>query len=141
MPAPSLEFNAKIIDEFRANGGRVGGSFEGRPLLLLHHTGARSVAKRVSPLAYITDSERYVVFASKGGAPTNPGWYHNLKANPVVTIEVGAETIGVVASEATGEERERLFRAQTERVPQFAEYEREAGRVIPVMILTPTAKS
>ena len=131
------DWNAKIIEEFRANEGRVGGNFAGLPLLLLHHTGARTGKSRINPLAYQSDDGRYVVFASKGGAPTNPDWYHNLKAQPNVTIEVGADMIDVVASEATGEERERLYRTQAERTPQFAEYEQKAGRVIPVMVLTP----
>ncbi len=139
MSGSPTDFNAKIIEEFRANEGRVGGMFEGAPLLLLHHTGARTGQNRVNPLAYQRDGDRYVIFASKAGAPTNPDWYHNLKANPDVTVEVGTETIKAVAEEASGEERERLFRAQAERVPQFAEYERRADRVIPVMILTPTA--
>jgi deazaflavin-dependent oxidoreductase (nitroreductase family) len=137
MSTPA-DFNAKIIEEFRANDGRVGGTFEGTPLLLLHHTGAKSGKRRINPLAYQSDGGRYVVFASKAGAPTNPDWYHNLKAQPNTTIEVGGDTIDVAASEATGEERERLFRTQAERVPQFAEYEKQAGRVIPVIILTPT---
>jgi deazaflavin-dependent oxidoreductase (nitroreductase family) len=115
--------------------------FEGTPLLLLHHTGAKSGKNRINPLAYQSDNGRYVVFASKGGAPTNPDWYHNLKAQPEVTIEVGTDRINVVASEATGDERERLFRTQAERVPQFAEYEKQAQRTIPVMILTPTKTS
>ena len=135
------DYNATIIDEFRANEGRVGGSFEGVPLLLLHHTGARSGEKRVNPLAYQRDDGRYVVFASKGGAPQNPGWYHNLKAHPNAAIEVGTDTIEVLASEATGEERERLFRTQAERVPQFADYQRRAERIIPVIVLTPRAAS
>ena len=96
------DFNAKIIDEFHANEGRVGGVFEGIPLLLLHHTGARSGESRINPLAYQSDDGRYVVFASKGGALKNPNWYHNLKAHPNVTIEVGTSTIDAVASEATG---------------------------------------
>ena len=78
------------------------------------------------------------MFASKGGAPTNPDWYHNLKAHPDTTIEVGTDTIDVVASEATGEERERIFRTQAERVPQFAEYQKQTKRLIPVIVLTPT---
>lgn len=131
------DFNAKIIAEFRANEGRVGGPFEGMPLLLLHHTGARSGAQRINPLAYQRDGERYVIFASKGGSPTNPAWYHNLKAHPEATIEVGEQTIPVSANEATGEERERLFRTQAERIPQFGEYERKTDRVIPVVVLTP----
>ena len=138
MSTSPADFNAQIIDEFHANEGRVGGMFEGMPLLLLHHTGAKSGKNRINPLAYQSDDGRYVVFASKGGAPTNPDWYHNLKAQPNVTIELGTDRIDVVASEATGDERERLFRIQAERVPQFAEYEEKAGRVIPVIVLTPT---
>jgi len=131
------DFNQAVIEEFRANEGRVGGMFDGLPLLLLHHTGAKSGKSRVNPLAYQSDGGRYVVFASKAGAPTNPDWYHNLKAQPNVTIEVGADTIEVIAGEATGEERERLYRTQAERIPQFAEYEQKAKRVIPVIVLTP----
>jgi deazaflavin-dependent oxidoreductase (nitroreductase family) len=138
MSTSPADFNAQIIEEFHANEGRVGGMFEGTPLLLLHHTGAKSGKSRINPLAYQSDDGRYVVFASKGGAPTNPDWYHNLKAHPNVTIEVGSDTVDVVASEATGEERERLFRAQAKRVPQFAEYETKTERVIPVIVLTPT---
>jgi deazaflavin-dependent oxidoreductase (nitroreductase family) len=137
MSTSPADFNAKIIEEFRANEGRVGGMFEGVPLLLLHHTGAKSGKSRVNPLAYQSDNGRYVIFASKGGAPTNPDWYHNLKAQPNVTIEVGTDTIDVAAGEASGEERDRLFRAQVERVPQFDEYEQKTDRVIPVIVLTP----
>ena len=137
MSTSGEDFNAKIIEEFRANEGRVAGMFEGMPLLLLHHTGVKSGTARVNPLAYQADDGRFVVFASKGGAPADPAWYHNLKANPQTTVEVGSKTIEVTASEATGEERERLFRTQVERVPQFGDYERRAERVIPVMVLTP----
>jgi deazaflavin-dependent oxidoreductase (nitroreductase family) len=139
MSTSPTDFNAQIIEEFHANEGRVGGMFEGMPLLLLHHTGAKSGKSRVNPLAYQGDDGRYVIFASKGGAPTNPDWYHNLKAHPEVAIEVGTETMNVLASEATGEERERLFRTQAERIPQFAEYEQKTERVIPVIVLSPTA--
>jgi len=138
MSTSPADFNAQIIEEFHSNEGRVGGMFEGMPLLLLHHTGAKSGKSRINPLAYQDDGGRYVIFASKGGAPEHPAWYHNLKANPNTRIEVGKDTIDVVASEASGEERERLFRTQAERIPQFAEYEEKAaGRAIPVMILTP----
>jgi deazaflavin-dependent oxidoreductase (nitroreductase family) len=138
MSTSPVDFNAQIIDEFHANQGRVGGMFEGMPLLLLHHTGAKSGQSRINPLAYQGDDGRYVIFASKAGALTNPDWYHNLKAQPNVKIEVGTDTIDVLASEATGAERERLFRTQAERVPQFAEYEKTAGeRIIPVIVLTP----
>ena len=97
--------------------------FEGSPLLLLHHVGARTGTDRINPLVYDRDGDRYVIFASKAGAPTNPDWYHNLKAHPNVTIEVGTDTIDVVAAEAAGDERDRLFRAQAERSPNFAEYQ------------------
>jgi deazaflavin-dependent oxidoreductase (nitroreductase family) len=137
MSTTPADFNAKIIEEFHTNEGHVGGMFADMPLLLLHHTGAKSGKSRINPLAYQDDHGRYVVFASKGGAPANPDWYHNLKAQPNVTIEVGTDTISVAADEATGEERERLFRTQAERLPQFAEYEQRAERVIPVFILTP----
>ncbi|HWF49198.1 MAG TPA: nitroreductase family deazaflavin-dependent oxidoreductase [Solirubrobacteraceae bacterium] len=132
-----MSFNDQIIEEFRANEGRVGGPFQSMPLLLLHHTGAKSGQSLVAPLAFLADDGRYVVFASKGGAPTNPDGYHNLKAHPDVRAEVGTDTIDAVASEASGEERDRLFRAQAERSPQFGEYERQTDRVIPVMVLTP----
>ena len=137
MSTSPADFNAEIIDEFRANEGRVGGMFEGNPLLLLHHTGAKSGETRVNPLAYQADDGRYVIFASKGGAPTNPAWYHNLLAHPDVKIEVGADTIDVHASEASGAERERLYSTQAERIPQFAEYEQQTERKIPVIVLTP----
>ncbi|MHB8243057.1 MAG: nitroreductase family deazaflavin-dependent oxidoreductase [Solirubrobacteraceae bacterium] len=136
MSSPA-DFNAQIIEEFHANEGRVGGMFEGMPLLLLHHTGAKSGKSRINPLVYQSDGGRYVIFASKAGAPTNPDWYHNLKAHPSVQIEVGTETIDVLAEEVGGEERDRLFRTQVERAPQFAEYEQKTDRVIPVMVLTP----
>jgi deazaflavin-dependent oxidoreductase (nitroreductase family) len=138
MSTSHEDFNAKVIEEFRANEGHVGDMFEGMPLLLLHHTGAKSGASRVNPLAYQSDGGRYVIFASKAGATTNPDWYYNLKAHPDTSIEVGTDTIGVVASEATGEERDRLYRTQAERMAQFADYEQKAGgRVIPVIVLTP----
>lgn len=133
------DFNAKVIDEFHANEGRVGGMFEGMPLLLLHHTGAKSASSYINPLAYHSDGDRYIIFASKAGAPTNPDWYHNLKAHPHVQIEVGPETIDVIATEATGEERERLFTEQVKRAPQFAEYAEKTDRVIPVIVLSPSA--
>ena len=138
MSTSPADFNTQIIEEFRANEGRVGGMFEGATLLLLHHTGAKSGTSRINPLGYLSDQGRYVIFASKAGAPTNPDWYHNLKAHPNVTIEVGTDTTEVVASEAIGDERDRLYRTQAERVPQFAEYEKQTDRVIPVVVLTPT---
>jgi len=134
------DFNSQVIDEYRANGGRVGGMFENMSLLLLlHHTGARSGQERIAPLAYAQDGSRYVIFASKAGAPTNPGWYHNLVAHPQTTIEVGTETLQVTAEEVTGEERRRLFDAQVRRAPGFGDYQEKAGdRVIPVIALTVT---
>jgi deazaflavin-dependent oxidoreductase (nitroreductase family) len=138
MSTSPADFNARIIEEFRANEGRVGGPFEGATLLLLHHTGAKSGQSYTNPLVYARAGERYVIFASKAGAPTHPDWYYNLRARPEVTIEVGTETMPAIASEATGEERDRLFEAQKERSPQFAEYEQSAGgRQIPVILLTP----
>jgi deazaflavin-dependent oxidoreductase (nitroreductase family) len=139
MSTSPQDFNARIIEEFRANQGRVGGPFEGATLLLLHHVGAKSGKDRINPLVYNREGDHYIVFASKAGAPTNPDWYHNLKAHPNASIEVGTDTIDVVASEVSGEERDRLFRAQVERAPQFGEYESKTDRVIPVVLLTPTA--
>jgi deazaflavin-dependent oxidoreductase (nitroreductase family) len=130
------EYNARLIDEFRAGAGRVGGEWEGTPLLLLHHTGAKSGARRVTPVGYLRDDDRYVVFASNGGAPSDPAWVRNLEATPDTRIEVGNETLAVAAEVATGEARERLFAIGAERFPQLAEYEREAGRAIPVIVLS-----
>lgn len=137
MSTSPADFNAKVIDEFHANGGKVGGPLEGMPLLLLHHTGAKSGESRINPLAYLEDGDRYVIFASKAGAPTNPDWYYNLKAHPDVTIEVGTDTMEATATEATGEERDRLFQAQASRSEQFADYQKNTDRLIPVFVLTP----
>jgi deazaflavin-dependent oxidoreductase (nitroreductase family) len=131
----TAEYNATVIDEFRANEGRVGGIWEGTPLLLLHHTGAKSGASRVSPLGYLTDDSRYLIFASNGGARQHPAWYHNLKANPCTRIEMGRETIDVVAEEATGEERDRVFARGAERFPDLAKHARKTDRDIPVIAL------
>jgi deazaflavin-dependent oxidoreductase (nitroreductase family) len=129
--------NAGVIAEFRANGGVVGGVFEGMPILLLHHRGARSGVERVTPVAYVEDGGRYVIFASKGGADTNPGWYHNLKAHPEVTIEVGVETLTARAQEVDQPERDRLYAKMVAQRPQFADYEAKTTRKIPVVALTP----
>jgi deazaflavin-dependent oxidoreductase (nitroreductase family) len=137
MSTTAAEYNAKVIDEFRGNGGRVGGIWEGTPLLLLHQTGAKSGASRVNPVGYLADESRYLIFASNGGAPSNPAWYHNLKAKPSTRIDVGRETIDVVAREATGEERERLFRRGAERFSDLAKHARKTDRNIPVIVLTP----
>ncbi|HYB24700.1 MAG TPA: nitroreductase/quinone reductase family protein, partial [Solirubrobacteraceae bacterium] len=102
------DFNAAVIEEFRAHGGRVGGMFEGAPLLLLTSTGAKSGQRRTTPVVYLPDDDRMVIFASKAGAPTHPAWYHNLLANPSATVEVGTETVTVRARVAEGEERDRL---------------------------------
>jgi deazaflavin-dependent oxidoreductase (nitroreductase family) len=132
------DWNQRVIEEFRANGGVVGGTFEGKPLLLLHHRGARSGTWRVSPLAcYPVDERRWAIFASRGGAPTNPDWYHNLMAHPDVRIEVGSETVDVTATEVTGEERQRIFDAHAATWPIFAEYAATTERTIPVIVLEP----
>ncbi|MPZ70930.1 MAG: nitroreductase family deazaflavin-dependent oxidoreductase [Actinobacteria bacterium] len=130
------DFNHDIIEEFRANEGRLGGPFEGRSVLLLHHSGARTKTKRVNPVAYqdLGNGGR-AIFASKGGAPTNPDWLHNLKANPDVQIEVGSETVDVRARIAEGDEREQIWEQQKKDMPGFAEYEKKTSRQIPVVIL------
>ena len=133
------DFNATIIDEFRANAGQLGGNFEGAPMLLLHTRGARSGEPRVHPMMYLLDGERYLVFASKAGADTNPAWYHNLVAHPDVTIEVGDGEVAVRATELKGAERDQWYAEQARRYPGFADYERKTSRVIPVMALTPAA--
>ena len=131
------DFNAGIIDEFRTNGGKVGGMFEGTPLLLLHHKGAKTGAQRVSPLVFQSLGDSYAIFASKAGAPSNPDWFHNVMANPETTIEVAADRPDVVARVATEEERGPIWEQQKTTFPQFAEYERKATRQIPVVILEP----
>jgi deazaflavin-dependent oxidoreductase (nitroreductase family) len=131
------DFNQRMIEEFRANAGAPPSWTGSSPLLLLHHRGAKTGTPRVNPVAYLADGDRYLVFASKAGAPTNPDWYHNLMAHPETTIEVGSETIPVNAQELTGEERDRFFAAQAELSPQFAEYQQKTDRVIPVVALTP----
>jgi deazaflavin-dependent oxidoreductase (nitroreductase family) len=134
------DFNTQIIEEFHANDGVVGGPFEGATLLLLHHTGAKSGRSYTTPLMYRSDGGRYLIFGSKAGAPTNPDWYHNLKAHPDVSIEVGTDTVSAVADEVTGEERDRIYAAQAAERPQFAEYAKTAGeRKIPVIALTPAS--
>jgi len=131
------ERNQKIIDEFRANHGKVGGRFEGRTLLLLHTLGAKSEKDRINPVAYIKDDDRFVVIASKGGAPTNPDWYYNILQNPQVTIEVGSEKHQAQAVVAEEPERTRLYNKMVEVMPGFDEYRRKTTRVIPVILLTP----
>lgn len=131
------DFNEGIIREFRANGGKVGGNFEGAPLLLLQTTGAKSGKARTSPVMYLQDGDRRLVFASKAGAPDNPDWYHNIKADPRVTVEVGTETYDADATILEGDERDRLYARQAELYPGFAEYQEQTDRVIPVVALTP----
>jgi len=128
--------NQKIIDEFRANKGKVGGGFEGRTLLLLHTVGAKSRQERINPVAYIRDRERYVVIASKGGAPTNPDWYYNIVANPELTVEVGTETFKVHAIVTSEPERTRLYNKMVEMMPGFDDYRKKTTRKIPVISLT-----
>ncbi len=134
MPEAS-DWNSKIIAEFRANGGKVGGQFEGAPLLLLHTVGAKSGQERVNPVMYQTVGDGFAVFASKAGAPTNPDWYYNLVANPRVRAEIGTETLAATARVAEAEERDRIFAAQKDAFPGFGDYERQTTRQIPVVIL------
>lgn len=129
------DFNADVMNEFRANDGKVGGPFEGAPILILHHVGAKSGTTRETPLVYQPLDAGYAIFASKAGAPTNPDWYHNLKANPGITIEVGTDTVDVTARVAEGDERETIWSNQKSAMPQFAQYEADTSRVIPVIVL------
>lgn len=129
------DWNKQIIDEFRANSGQTTGQFAGRPLLLLNTVGAKSGQPRTNPLAYVTDGDQYVIIASKGGAPTNPDWYFNIIANPLVTLEVGAEKFQARATVAEGAERDRLYAKMVEKMPGFAEYEKSTTRKIPVLVL------
>src|SRR3954452_23712223 len=131
------EWNRNVIEEFRANEGKVGGMFEGATMLLLHTKGAKSGEARVTPLMYQQVGDEWAVFASKGGAPEHPAWYHNIVADPDTTIELGAATIPVRARVAAPEERDPIYEAQKAAYSNFAEYEEKAeGRVIPVVILT-----
>jgi deazaflavin-dependent oxidoreductase (nitroreductase family) len=130
------EWNKAIIEEFRANGGQVGGQFANTPLLLLHTTGAKSGLPRLNPVAYIADDERFVVMASKAGAPTNPDWYYNLVANPEVSVEVGTVQFQAQATIAAEPERTRLYEKMATANPGFAEYQRQTTRIIPVIVLT-----
>ncbi|SED68227.1 deazaflavin-dependent oxidoreductase, nitroreductase family [Amycolatopsis tolypomycina] len=135
-PAEMNDFNAQVVAEFRANGGKVGNYFEGKNVLLLTTIGAKSGEERLSPLVYTKDGDRYVVAASMGGAPKNPAWYHNLVANPKVTVEVGTEkfeaTATVIADRA---ERDRLYAGMVAHAEGFADYEKKTDRVIPIVVL------
>lgn len=129
------DWNQAVIAEFRANGGKVGGPFKGAPLLLLTTTGAKTGRRLTSPLMYNTDGDRLLIFASKGGAPTNPAWYHNLVANPVATVDLGTQTFDVTATVLHGEERDRLFAHHAAQYPGFATYQANTTRTIPVIAL------
>jgi deazaflavin-dependent oxidoreductase (nitroreductase family) len=129
------DWNRQIIEEFRTNGGKVGGSFEGNTLLLLTTTGAKSGQPRIRALTYLADGERLFVFAAKGGAPTAPDWYHNLIAHPSVTVEVGTERFEATAAVLEGEERDQIYAKEVQRHPGAAEYEKKAARKIPVVEL------
>jgi deazaflavin-dependent oxidoreductase (nitroreductase family) len=130
------DFNTATIEEFRANNGKVGGYFAGANMLLLHTVGAKSGQPRTNPLVYVKDSERFVVIASKGGADSNPDWYHNLIANPIVTVELGSEQFQARATPVTEEpERSRLYAKMVEHRSGFAEYEKKTKRKIPAIIL------
>ena len=131
------ERNKKIIDEFRANDGRVGGNFEGKTLLLLHTTGAKSGQERINPLACTRDGDRLAIIASKGGADTHPDWYYNVTANPQVTVEFGTEKFQAQATVAEEPERTRLYDQMVEVMPGFDGYRHKTTRVIPVIVLTP----
>jgi deazaflavin-dependent oxidoreductase (nitroreductase family) len=129
------DFNAKVIEEFRANGGTVGGRFAGRPMMLLTTIGAKSGRPRTIPLVFTRDGDRIVVIASKGGAPTNPAWFHNLIANPDVTVEIGTERFEARAIIPDRAERDRLFDAQAAIMPGFRDYQNNTDRIIPVVVL------
>jgi len=144
MADPMAEFNKKVIDEFRSNSGNLSGQFAagvglemlaGAPMIIVTHKGAKSGTTYTSPLVYSKDGDHYVIIASKGGAPQNPSWYHNLVANPEVTVEIGSEKFKAKAREAKGEEREGLFNAQAKMMPQFNEYQAKTKRKIPVIVL------
>ena len=132
------DWNKKVIEEFRANSGEVGGQFEGAPVLLLHTTGVKSGLERVNPMMYLEESDHVFVFASKAGADSDPDWYRNLVANPDVDVELGPETFAARALPVTGTERDRLYAIQADRFPGFAEYEAQTTRLIPVVELVRT---
>ena len=129
------DWNASIIEEFRANEGKVGGPFQGATLLLLHTKGAKTGEDRINPLVFQARDDDVVVFASYGGAPLNPAWFHNVVANPDVTVEIGTETVSKRARVAEGEERDGLWERQKLQMPGFADYEKKTTRQIPVVVL------
>jgi deazaflavin-dependent oxidoreductase (nitroreductase family) len=129
------EFNRKVIEEFRGNGGNVGGQFAGAPMVLLTTKGAKSGKTYVNPLVYSRDGDKYVIIASYAGGPKNPSWYHNLVANPTPTVEIGGERFQAKATFPSGAERERLFNQQASQMPIFNEYRKKTARQIPVVVL------
>ena len=130
------DWNKANIEEFRATGGKVGGRFEGKPVLLIHTTGAKTGKPHLNPVVYTTDGDKLIIIASKGGAPTNPDWYYNLLANPLVTLEVGTEQFQAHAEVVPEPDRTRLYKQMITVMGSFAEYERKTTRVIPVIALT-----
>ena len=136
MSTTPADFNDQVIAGIPSQRRQGGRDLRGDDVLLLHNVGAKSGQRYVTPLVYMQDGENWVIFASKGGAPSNPGWFWNLKAQPEVSIEVGTEQVDVLATEATGEERDRLFDRQKGEAPQFAEYEAKTERTIPVIVLS-----
>ena len=132
-----MSWNEGVIAEFRANHGKVGGPFKGAPVLLIHHKGAKTGKLRVNPVMYLKDGDRYLVFASKGGADSHPDWYYNLMAHPDVQVEVGDAVVDVRAEVVKGKERDELYSRQASLYPQFAEYEKKTKRTIPVVSLRP----
>lgn len=129
------DWNAKVIEEFRANEGKVGGFFEGLGVLIVHAIGARSGLERITPLVYLKEEDRVFIFASKAGSHSHPDWYHNLKANPAVTVEIGAATVSATAVEIVGEERDAIYARQAAALQNFAEYQAATERIIPVIEL------
>lgn len=129
------DWNAQVIEEFRANNGKVGGWFAGKDVLILHNTGARSGRERITPLVYRREDDRVFIFASKGGSDSHPDWYYNLKANPSVTVEIGADTSSATAVEINGSERDAIYARQAAAISNFAEYQAATDRVIPVFEL------
>ena len=129
------DWNANVIEEFRANDGKVGGWFDDKKVLLLHTTGARSGLERLTPLVYREEDDRVFVFASKGGSHSHPDWYHNLKANPTVSLEIGANSSSATAVEIVGNERDAIYARQAQALENFAEYQAATDRTIPVIEL------
>jgi deazaflavin-dependent oxidoreductase (nitroreductase family) len=131
------DWNRAVVEEFRANQGKVGGMWEGRPLLVLTTTGAKSGQARTNPVMYMREGDRVFVFASKGGAPTHPDWYHNLLAHPDVTVEIDGQTYQAVAKSVTGAEHDAIYAHWAQMYPQFREYQEKTNRTIPVIELVP----